>query len=265
MRAWVRDRTSEGMVARRVEALVGQSWAEPSPVARLEAPGRLGAAGARTASRLGVRIDPGRRGAAAVGAAAVVAVLAAGCWVLVNRPHSTTLGPTSSSAVSSQPSSSAATGSAAAADATASASASKPAAVVVVDVVGKVTSPGVYRLPVGARVGDAVQAAGGALPGIDLTTLNLAQVLSDGQQVAVGVAGAPAAAVNSAGSSAGPVNLNTASAEQLDALPGVGPVLAQHIVEWRSAHGSFTSVDQLREVSGIGEAKFADLKPLVTV
>ena len=139
--------------------------------------------------------------------------------------------------------------------------------VVVVDVVGKVSNPGVYRLPSGSRVADAVQAAGGVLPGVDLSALNLAAPLSDGEQVAVGVPGAPAvaAAGTGSGAGAGPVNLNTASAAQLDALPGVGPVLAQHILDWRTAHGQFTSVDQLREVSGIGEAKFADLKPLVTV
>jgi competence protein ComEA len=258
VRAWVRDRTAEGRVARRIEALVGEPRAEPSRVARVEPPGRLGAIGARATSRFGVRLDPGRRGATAVGAAAVVAVLVAGCWVLVNRPHSASLGPAPSAARTEAPSQSPASSAA-------SASATKSASVVVVDVVGKVANPGVYRLPVGARVGDAVQAAGGALPGVDLATVNLAQILSDGQQIAVAVAGAPAAAADSAGSNAGPVNLNTATAAQLDALPGVGPVLAQHIIDWRTAHGSFTSLDQLREVSGIGEAKFADLRPLVTV
>jgi competence protein ComEA len=139
----------------------------------------------------------------------------------------------------------------------------------VVDVVGKVANPGVYRLPGGSRVADAVQAAGGALPGVDLSTLNLAALVSDGQQVAVGVPGAPVVAADGAGAgsgaSSGPVNLNTATEAQLDTLPGVGPVLAQHILDWRNAHGQFASVDQLREVSGIGEAKFADLKSLVTV
>jgi competence protein ComEA len=135
--------------------------------------------------------------------------------------------------------------------------------------VGKVHHPGVYDLPAGSRVEDAVRAAGGALPGVDLSTLNLAAPVSDGQQIAVGVPGAVSAGGGPAGTAAGAagakVNLNTANAGQLDALPGVGPVLAQHIVDWRSQHGSFTSIDQLREVSGIGEAKYADLKALVTV
>jgi competence protein ComEA len=223
----------------------------------------LGGVGARVGSRFGLRLDPGRRAAAAVGGAAIVAVLIAGSWVLLNRPHAVALGsPTSASSSASAP-----------ADPSASTlsspttSGSKPASVVVIDVVGKVTNPGVYRLPLGSRVADAVQAAGGALPGVDLSTLNLAALVSDGQQVAVGVPGAPVVAADGtgAGATSGPVNLNTATAAQLDALPGVGPVLAQHILDWRSAHGQFTSVDQLREVSGIGEAKYADLKALVTV
>ncbi len=121
---------------------------------------------------------------------------------------------------------------------------------------------------------DAVRAAGGALAGVDLSTLNLAQLLADGEQIAVSVVGAPGGVAGVAGGAAagsgsavvtGPVNLNSATGAQLDALPGVGPVLAQHILDWRTAHGQFTSIDQLREVSGIGEAKYADLKSLVTV
>ena len=144
----------------------------------------------------------------------------------------------------------------------------------VVDVAGKVRHPGVYRLPAGSRVDDALRAAGGALPGVDLTMLNLAAPLADGQQIAVGVAGASAAAPAAGaasptgGDQAGGgalVNINTADQQQLESLPGIGPVLAQHILDWRAAHGSFGSVEQLQEVSGIGSAKFAQLKPLVTV
>ena len=104
--------------------------------------------------------------------------------------------------------------------------------------------------------------------GVDLSTVNLAAPITDGEQIAVAVPGAPAVADGSgtgAAAAGAPVNLNTATAAQFDALPGVGPVLAQHIVDWRTQHGRFTSVDQLREVSGIGEAKYADLKPFVTV
>ena len=126
-----------------------------------------------------------------------------------------------------------------------------------------------YRLQSGARVQDAVQAAGGATAGADLTPTNLARKLVDGERIAVGLA--PAEAAGTAGpdaevtGSGALVDLNTATAEQLDKLPGVGPVLAEHILDWRSAHGRFDSADQLREVSGIGPSKFADLRPLVTV
>lgn len=140
----------------------------------------------------------------------------------------------------------------------------------VISVVGRVARPGLVRLPDGSRVADALDAAGGALPDTDLVGLNLARRLSDGEQLLVGVPppegqpveggvlGAPAEA-------AAAVDLNTATLEQLDTLPGVGPVTAQRIVDWRSAHGRFSSVDQLREVSGIGEARFAQLKDLVRV
>jgi competence protein ComEA len=148
---------------------------------------------------------------------------------------------------------------------------------VVVDVAGKVRRPGVYHLPGGARVDDAIRAAGGALAGARLDRLNLAARLVDGQQVAVGippaagggggpaVAGSGSPAPSGGASTAGPVDLNTAGLDQLETLPGVGPVLAQHILDWRTAHGSFASVDQLNDVSGIGEVKFAALRPLVSV
>jgi competence protein ComEA len=147
---------------------------------------------------------------------------------------------------------------------------------VVVDVAGKVRRPGLYRLPPGARVDDAVRSAGGALAGVDLSSLNLAAKVVDGQQIAVGIPGSPGGAAGAAvGGSApgggnagsaggGPVDLNTASLEQLETLPGVGPVLAQHILDWRSAHGRFATVGQLNDVPGIGDVKFAALKPLVT-
>ena len=141
----------------------------------------------------------------------------------------------------------------------------------VVDVAGKVRRPGVYRLPAGAWVQDAVTAAGGILPGVDPAAVNLARRLADGEQVLIGLPAAAPVAGAAGGSgagpagAAGPLDLNAATVEQLDALPGVGPVLAQRIVDWRTAHGRFGSVSDLSKVSGIGDAKLADLKPLVTV
>lgn len=177
---------------------------------------------------------------------------------------------------------------------------------IVVSVVGKVTSPGLVRLPGGSRVDDAIRAAGGALPAVDLSTLNLARRLSDGEQVYVGVPVPPGVTGNVIGSggagsggAAGPgsdgsgdpgpsaaaptkhgkksrksdgsgappsgrVDLNTATPGELETLPGVGPATAQRIVNWRTQHGQFTSVNDLRQVGGIGDAKLATLRDLVT-
>jgi competence protein ComEA len=153
---------------------------------------------------------------------------------------------------------------------------------IVIAVAGRVRRPGVISLPAGARVVDAVRAAGGALPGVDLGLLNLARRLSDGELVVVGAPaglapaggpGVPAAGPGDAAAGPGgpggapgaPLDLNAATPEQLDALPGVGPVLAQRIMEFRTVHGRFESVDQLRDVDGIGDAKFAQLRDRVTV
>lgn len=144
----------------------------------------------------------------------------------------------------------------------------------VVDVAGKVRHPGIVELPAGSRVVDAVAAAGGARPGVGLTTLNLARPVVDGEQIVVGidvpyVGGAPTAPPigGSATTPAAvtPVDLNAATAEQLDTLPGVGPVTAQAILAWRTDNGPFISVDELLEVSGIGDATLSDLRPYVYV
>jgi competence protein ComEA len=151
--------------------------------------------------------------------------------------------------------------------------------VLLVHVVGQVRRPGVVRLPSGSRVLDAVTAAGGAMPSADLNHLNLARVLADGEQIVVpkpgeavpGVAGTQGAGAGSAGqgsasAAAGAlVNINTADAAALDALPGVGPVLSQRILDWRTAHGRFSTVDELGEVSGIGDKLLAQIGPKVTV
>jgi competence protein ComEA len=140
----------------------------------------------------------------------------------------------------------------------------------VVDVAGKVRRPGVATLPAGSRVVDAIRQAGGARPGVDLTSLNLARVLTDGEQILVGVAPAPGVAASASsqpGASPGGalVNLNTATLDELDSLPGVGPVTAQKILDWRTAHGSFTAIDELLEVDGIGEKTLADMAPHLTL
>ena len=164
--------------------------------------------------------------------------------------------------------------------------AARAAELVVVDVAGRVQRPGIVTLPLGARVADALDAAGGPRGRVDLTTLNLARVLLDGEQLLVGVEPAvpppaptgdvptgdvptgdvPGPTSGSTSSAAGSlVNLNTATEAELDTLPGVGPVTAKAILAWRTEHGSFTSVDELLEVSGIGEVTLEELRPLVTV
>ncbi|WP_239154963.1 ComEA family DNA-binding protein [Streptomyces sp. SID14446] len=152
---------------------------------------------------------------------------------------------------------------------------------IVVDVGGKVRAPGLQRLPRGSRVEDALRAAGGVRPGTDTGGLNRARLLVDGEQIVVGAslpppgAGAglsgagstgagPAGAAGAAGAApSAPIALNTATVDQLDTLPGVGPVLARHIIDYRTAHGGFRAVDELREVNGIGDRRFSDLRDLV--
>ena len=136
---------------------------------------------------------------------------------------------------------------------------------VVVDVAGAVRRPGLYRLQQGARVVDAIARAGGLTLHAERTAVNLAAPLADGQQVLVAARGSPTAgaAGGAPAATTGPVSLSSASAEQLDALPGVGPVTAQKIVAYRQEHGSFTSVDGLDAIPGIGPARLADLRPLV--
>ncbi|MGW7536391.1 helix-hairpin-helix domain-containing protein [Amycolatopsis sp. NPDC054798] len=133
----------------------------------------------------------------------------------------------------------------------------------VISVVGHVRSPGLVTVPSGSRVADALRAAGGADPGVDLTALNLARKLTDGEQLAVGVPAAQAPA--GSGAAASKIDLNSATAEQLDSLPGVGEVTARRIADWRTQHGGFSSVEQLRDVDGIGESKFEKLREQVTV
>jgi len=196
----------------------------------------------------GARLDPGRRGIAAVAVVAVLAAALAAFGVWRSRPEPIEVATPQVMAPTAAPSASA-------------------APTVVVAVAGGVRRPGLFTLPVGSRVADAVAAAGGVRPGVSIGLLNLARRLVDGEQVIVGAAtGAqPNTPAGPAAGPGAPLNLNTATLEQLDGLPGVGPVLAQRILDYRTRHGAFRSVEQLRDVGGIGEAKFADLRGLVAV
>ncbi|MBD8870036.1 ComEA family DNA-binding protein [Nocardioides donggukensis] len=239
--------------------------------ARRSVAGRLWSA--RTA------LGPGQLAAVAV----VVAIgLALTAWWVVREGGSTALAPADprASALVTPLSPGATASGPAVPSADQAASAAGPAAGsdvavdVVVDVAGKVRRPGIVVLEPGSRVVDALEAAGGARRGVDLAALNLARPLVDGEQILVGIRPLPGPAASAAGapgSPAGPatpaalININTAGPEELDELPGVGPVTAAAILDWRTANGGFRSVDQLLDVDGIGEATLADLAPLVTI
>lgn len=228
-----------------------------------------------------VRADPGRAGAIALAVIAAVAVLITVFTVLRDQPApviSAKLPPVEMVSTASPRT-----------EDLAASSAAPPVEQVVVSVVGLVHKPGLTTLAPGSRIADALTAAGGALDGADTVGLNLARPLVDGEQIVVGLAPPPGLPV--LGSSVGavtpaadaprtstaptpagpgpkpgePVNLNTATVEQLDALPGVGPVTAAAIVAWRDAHGKFTRVDQLGDVDGIGPARLDKLRALVRV
>ena len=257
----------------------------PSPTS-VRMPGRHAAR--RPRRLLADAVPATLRGRVALGSShvAVLAVLVAvglalTCWWVVRgRPHEV-VAPVvagSAAALASLPptSTQAATAPAALAAGPAGSSpgAGDSGATVTVDVAGRVRRPGIAVLDAGSRVVDALEAAGGARPGVDLSGLNLARVLVDGEQILVGVPGAgaiaaPAGAATGAmppGAASGPlVNLNTATEAELEELPEVGPVPAQSIISWRDEHGGFTSVDELLEVDGIGDATLSKLAPLVTV
>ncbi|SHT76964.1 ComE operon protein 1 [Mycobacteroides abscessus subsp. abscessus] len=210
-----------------------------------------------------VRTDPGRAGVVALGAIGVLAVLVTVFTVMRQPPA-----PVSANLPPVQPVS--------------SSSVSAPSSLVI-SVVGLVKRPGLVTLATGARVADAVTAAGGAVDGADVITLNMARPVADGDQIVVGLAPVPGQPVGMASSivaagqtpagstgSKGPgapgrVNLNTATESELDALPGVGPVMAASIVRWRSEHGKFTGIDQLAEVDGIGPSRLDKLRDFVVL
>ncbi len=137
---------------------------------------------------------------------------------------------------------------------------------VIVNVAGKVTNPGVYKLPIGSRVVDAINLAGNQLKGIDISDINLARVLVDGEQILVGTPPAIAAKKAAAKiSGSNPLDLNRATLAQLDTLPGIGPVTAQRILDYRSKVGRINAVDELKKISGLGGAKFEEIKNLLRV
>lgn len=257
-------------------------WRPPPPIGWVE---RFAALGGR------LPVAPGRAVAVAV---AAVAVAVAAWWLLRPPPPPVEAALPLAGAPGAPAEAGAATGPAGgttAEGATGSVSSTTAAAELVVQAAGAVGRPGVYRLPAGSRVDDLVRAAGGAAPDADVDRVNLAAPVADGERVWVPrrgelappdvVAGAgggtappgsgPAGGGPSGGGSPGEtgapsvVNLNTATAEELDTLPGVGPATATAILAYRDEHGPFGSVDELLEVRGIGDAKLEQLRPLVTV
>jgi competence protein ComEA len=206
----------------------------------------------------GVLVDPGGRALAGILGVLVLGLALGALLIWRGRPATEPVPPVQRVAPPAATLSPAAT--------------STPSGTLVVHVAGAVRRPGLVRLRAGARVADAVAAAGGPARNAELASVNLARPLVDGEQLVVlargqgpAVAAPPAVGGAAAGPSGGPIDLNSATLEQLDSLPGVGPVLAQRILDWRAQHGRFGSTDELREVSGIGEATFADIKPLVRV
>lgn len=228
--------------------------------------------GANTGWVASIRADPGRAGVIALAVVGVIAVLVTVFTLVRDEPPPVTSAklPPVQMVSSASPT-------------PAAASSAGPDGPVVVSVVGLVHKPGLVTLTAGARIADALAAAGGALDGADLIGLNMARRVTDGEQIIVGIAAPPgeqtamgsstssstaAAAPSSTGSASAPtgsVDLNTATIEQLDTLPGVGPVTAAAIVAWRDANGRFTSIDQLGEVDGIGPARLEKLRGLVHV
>ncbi len=232
-------------------------WPSPDPdepEQSLTAEGAFGGSPPDNGKRFGLgAFDPGNRGVKALALVAVVVIVIAAFLAWRSRPRVDTVAPPSFENTG----------------ATVEPSAAPSASELVVAVGGKVRNPGLVRLPPGSRVADALTAAGGAEPGVDVAMLNLARKVVDGELIMVGVTPPPGVAPPAAGSApaaaGGLVNLNTATLADLDTLPGVGPVLAQRILDARDAQGGFRAVSDLRKVDGIGDARYEELKDLVTV
>jgi competence protein ComEA len=249
-RGWVPDDDAD------VYAEAAEWDEEPAtgPMAESE-PGLPAGLGRHRAPAHTARWDPGRLGSRSLWITGLAAALVLVAWTWLDRPRVDPVpaGPAASAVATHTP--------------------ARPtvgevadtSTTVVVSVVGSVVRPGLVTLPSGSRVADAVEAAGGLVPPADAAWVNLAAVVTDGQQIVVGAPGGPVGGADGSGSApGGKLNLNTATAAELDALPGVGPVLAQRIVDHR-AQRPFTSVDQLDDVPGIGPARAAELAELVTV
>jgi competence protein ComEA len=261
LRALLADVGSGGWVPEDDEPRAARPWHQVAGPLADSAPdesevGLPRGVGRHRAPDRAARWDPGRGGARSLWVAALVAATLLVGWTWWDRPRVEPVGDAS--------------------DTTSSPVAEPPAfppvgevaetsATVVVSVVGLVTRPGLVTLPSGSRVADAVEAAGGLLPGADTATVNLAAVVTDGEQISVGVPAASDTSPEGGAASGGRVDLNTADAAELDALPGIGPVLAQRIVDHRTRHGPFRSVEQLDDVPGIGPSTAAELADLVTV
>jgi competence protein ComEA len=253
----------------------GREPGEPEPTGRHDRPARHRVTSTRGPVERGLSVSPHH---VAVVSLAVLAMVALTAWlVLRSVPHTQPVQlsnertlPSSGPPSNESPTTAGASAPPLSAGAPVSAA---TASSVVVDVAGRVRRPGIVELPAGSRVVDALHAVGGPRPGVRTRSLNLARPLVDGEQIVVGFdAPAPAGGAKgtgisptSASASIAPVNLNSATAEQLDTLPGIGPVTAQAILTWRTENGSFTSVDELLEVSGIGDATLADIAPYVYV
>jgi competence protein ComEA len=261
MRGWLGDDSDDVDVRERFERVTGLPPAPDDEVS----PAAGGAwadppsAGAHVRAGVLAAFDPGRRGVRALGIVAAVVVCIAAFFAWRARPHEAPVPVVQASAVASG----------------GPVAGGPPSSTLVVAVGGRVHRPGLVRLPAGARVADAIEAAGGALPDTDLSYVNLARKVVDGELIVVGVTPPPAVpggpgaaggpAVPGGAVSGGVVNVNGATLAELQTLPGIGAVLAQRILDYRTSHGQFRSVNELRQVDGIGDAKFAQLKDRVTV
>lgn len=270
---WDRDESPDAV------APAGRVWSPPLPVQTLVI--RVRGALARS----GVLVDLGRPGLRMLLFLGLVAVLVGGAYAWWSRPSVEPLGPPLPAGVpSAVPSVAAAPHTATSIFGVSSAVApagmfvdrsgqatapGAPGAQVIVHVTGKVKKPGVITLPFGSRVADAVTAAGGLRAGAAADGLNLARRLTDGEQIIVGATGRPGSQILPMPEpdpvTGAVVDLNTATSSQLETLPGVGEVLARRIIDFRQTHAGFRAVDQLRQVTGIGERKFADLRDKVRV